>query len=176
MNSNKNKKQKIRITSLLHKINMHIVDQNETNIYSQRQRMHTHLIDQTHSTHKTLVVYYKYPTKNFPECREQFSFVIDKDKVILFGGMCSVMLHISIRSLNPKNLHWKRYKVHNTCYNKYGYACFAFQSKLFVFGGKTKIDINTTHKEAGEIMNKLDVFNIDECKWSTLSIPLKINQ
>ena len=179
MNSNRHKKHKIRITSLLHKANTHIPEQIEpeieTDSYSQRQRTHTHLIEQqqTHNTHKTFVAYYKYPTKNFPECREQFSLVNNKDKVILLGGMCSVMLNISIWSLNPQSLHWKRYQAHNTCYNKYGHTCVVFHNKLFVFGGKTKIDINTKHKEAAEIMNELDVFNIDECKWSTPSISVK---
>ena len=180
MNNNKHKKQKIRITSLLHKAKTHIPEhqeteiENETNVHAQKQTMYTHLIEQqqqTHNTSKTFIAYYKYPTKNFPECREQFSLVNNKNNIILIGGMCSVMLHVSIWSLNPKNLHWKRYKAHNSCYNKYGHTCVVYQNKLFVFGGKTKIDINTTHKEASEIMNDLDIFNIDECKWSTPSIP-----
>ena len=178
MNSNKHKKQKIRITSLLHKANTNIPEhqetenENETNVHTQKQTMYTPLIEQQQQqSHKTFIAYYKYPIKNFPECREQFSLVNNKNNIILIGGMCSVMLHISIWSLNPKNLHWKRYKAHNTCYNKYGHTCVIYQNKLFVFGGRTKIDINTKHKEASEIMNDLDVFNIDECKWSTPSIP-----
>ena len=114
-----------------------------------------------------LVAYYRYPNKNFPECREQFSLVINKENIILLGGMCSVMQTTFIWNLNLNKLQWKRIKANNTCYNKFGHTCVLLNRKLYVFGGRTKMDNNNTNKETVDIVNGLDVFNLDDETWSS---------
>jgi hypothetical protein len=104
-----------------------------------------------------LVAYYRYPNKNFPECREQFSLVINKDNIILLGGMCSVMQTTYIWNLNLNKLQWKRIKANNTCYNKFGHTCVLLHRKLYVFGGRTKMDSNNSNKEGLSCRNRKEM-------------------
>ena len=136
---------------------------------------------QTHSTNShcdfneilsrknVLVAYYRYPQYNSPECRQQFSLVLHKDKIILLGGMCSVMQTTYIWSLNPNKLLWTRIKAKNISANKFGHTCVAFHNKLFVYGGRTKMSINN-NKEAIDTLNGLDVFNLTDENWLSLSV------
>ena len=55
-----------------------------------------------------LFSYYKYPIKNFPEGREQFSICLKNSDIIITGGISSNMKYLSIWSLNILNLEWEK--------------------------------------------------------------------
>ena len=85
-----------------------------------------------------LLAYYKYPNKNFPEGREQFSIFLRNNEIIISGGISSNMKNLTIWSLNLEKLEWKKIQSNELITNRYGHTCVFYQNKLYFFGGKTK--------------------------------------
>ena len=85
-----------------------------------------------------LLAYYKYPNKNFPEGREQFSIFLRNNEIIISGGICSNMKSLAIWSLNLERLEWKKIKSNELLNNRYGHTGIVYQNKLYFFGGKMK--------------------------------------
>ena len=104
-----------------------------------------------------LFSYYKYPLKNFPEGREQFSICRQDNDIIITGGISTNMKIFTIWRLNIPSLEWKKIKPDNLIENRYGHTALALNNKLFIFGGKTKYG-NTSY------MNGLDIFSFNERK------------
>ena len=84
------------------------------------------------------LAYYKYPNKNFPEGREQFSIFVKNNEIIISGGISSNMKSLSIWSLNLEKLEWKKLQTNGLLANRYGHTGIVYQNKLILFGGKTK--------------------------------------
>ena len=101
--------------------------------------------------------YYKYPVKNFPEGREQFSICRQDNDIIITGGISTKMKTLAIWRLNLTILEWKKVKTDNPIENRYGHTALSMNNKLYIFGGKTKY-LNTSY------MNNLDIFSFTERK------------
>jgi len=104
-----------------------------------------------------LFSYYKYPLKNFPEGREQFSVCRQDNDIIISGGISTNMKTLSIWRLNIPLLEWKKINPENGIENRYGHTALSLNNKLYIFGGKTKY-LNTSY------MNGLDIFSFSEKK------------
>ena len=104
-----------------------------------------------------LFSYYKYPLKNFPEGREQFSVCRQDNDIIISGGISTNMKSLAIWRLNIPLLEWKKINPENVIENRYGHTGLSLNNKLFIFGGKTKY-LNTSY------MNGLDIFSFSEKK------------
>ena len=85
-----------------------------------------------------LLAYYKYPNKNFPEGREQFSVFLRTNEIFISGGISSNMKSLSIWSLNLEKLEWKKLQTNGLMANRYGHTGVIYQNKIIFFGGKTK--------------------------------------
>ena len=104
-----------------------------------------------------LFCYYKYPLKNFPEGREQFSICRQDNDIIITGGISTNMKIFTIWNLNISLLEWKKITPVNLIENRYGHTALLMNNKLFIFGGRTKY-LNTSY------MNGLDIFSFQEKK------------
>ena len=85
-----------------------------------------------------LFAYYKYPNKNFPEGREQFSLFLRNNEVIISGGISTNMKNLAIWSLNLEKLEWEKLKTPEITSSRYGHSGIVYQNKIIFFGGKTK--------------------------------------
>ena len=110
-----------------------------------------------------LFSYYKYPIKNFPEGREQFSICLKNSDIIITGGISSNMKYLSIWSLNILNLEWEKINPNIQIENRYGHTALALNNKLYIFGGKTKYS-NTS------VINGLDIFSFQNNSFLNISI------
>ena len=104
-----------------------------------------------------LFSYYKYPLKNFPEGREQFSICRQDNDIIITGGISTNMKIFSLWRLNISTLEWKKITPEHSIENRYGHTALSLNNKLFIFGGKTKY-LNISY------MNGLDIFSFNEKK------------
>ena len=110
-----------------------------------------------------LLCYYKYPNKNFPEGREQFSVFIKNNEIIISGGISSNMKSLSIWSLNLEKLEWKKFQINGLIANRYGHTGIVYQNKLFLFGGKTKY-LNMTY------LCGLEIYSISDHSFNNPSV------
>ena len=87
-----------------------------------------------------LFAYYRYPNRNFPEGKEQFSiFLREKDKqIIICGGLSAFMRGMSIWSLDLEKLEWKKISQDSQTNNRFGHTSVIYQNKIYLFGGRTK--------------------------------------
>ena len=114
-----------------------------------------------------LYAFFKYPNKNFPEGREQFSISLYNNKVILFGGMSSTIKSTVIWSLDLESLEWTMINAKTLVhYLRYGHTSVCIGSKLFIYGGRTKF-INSTE------FADHDMFNLDTNTWITPTFQTK---
>ena len=102
-----------------------------------------------------LFSYFRYPHKNFPEGRSQFSICIKENKVIISGGLSSNMNTMQLWSLNIQKLQWIKISTNNTTHCRYGHTSTYFQNKIYYFGGKSK---EGTH----DILTGLEIFNFSD--------------
>ena len=110
-----------------------------------------------------LLAYYKYPNKNFPEGREQFSIFLKNNEIIISGGISSNMKSLAIWSLNLEKLEWKKIQSNALITNRYGHTGVCYQNKLYLFGGKTKY-LNMAYLCA------LDVYSINDNTFNSPSV------
>ena len=89
-----------------------------------------------------LYAYYRYPNKNFPGGREQFSLFhsINSNKIYISGGLKVKMNRNSIWSLNMEKLEWNKVQQNEYTNNRYGHTANIYQNKIYFFGGRAKID------------------------------------
>ena len=104
-----------------------------------------------------LFAYYKYPLKNFPEGREQFSVCRQENDIIITGGIGTNMKILSFWKFNIPLLEWKKINPEHIIENRYGHTGLSLNNKLYIFGGKTKYS-NISY------MNGLDIFSLTEKK------------
>ena len=90
-----------------------------------------------------LFTYYKYPNKNFPEGREQFSFFSRGNDLIISGGITINMKTLTIWNLNLEKLEWNKIHINGYPYNRYGHTGILYQNKIYFFGGKIKYQKNS---------------------------------
>ena len=90
-----------------------------------------------------LFTYYKYPNKNFPEGREQFSLFSRGCDIIISGGITINMKTLTIWNLNLEKLEWKKININGYSFNRYGHTGVFYQNKIYFFGGKIKYQKNS---------------------------------
>ena len=90
-----------------------------------------------------LFTYYKYPNKNFPEGREQFSLFSRGSDIIISGGITINMKTLTIWILNLEKLEWKKININGYSFNRYGHTGVFYQNKIYFFGGKIKYQKNS---------------------------------
>ena len=90
-----------------------------------------------------LFTYYKYPNKNFPEGREQFSLFSRGSDIIISGGITINMKTLTIWNLNLEKLEWKKININGYSFNRYGHTGVFYQNKMYFFGGKIKYQKNS---------------------------------
>jgi N-acetylneuraminic acid mutarotase len=102
-----------------------------------------------------LFTYYKYPNKNFPEGREQFSLFMKGSEIIISGGITTNMKTLSIWGLNLEKLEWTKIPINGFANNRYGHTAIFYQNKIYFFGGKTKY-------QKMSLTCGLEVFNLSD--------------
>jgi hypothetical protein len=85
-----------------------------------------------------LFSYFKYPEKNFPEGREQFSICIKGRHIFLSGGISTKMKEMNFWSLNIKNLEWKKINSINQTNSRFGHTTVYDENKIYIYGGRIK--------------------------------------
>ena len=105
-----------------------------------------------------LFSYFKYPEKNFPEGREQFSICIKGRHILLSGGVCTNMKDMSFWSLNIKNIEWTKIPSINRANNRYGHSTIYYDNKVYIYGGRIK-------EKNKSILVGLEIFNLKENKY-----------
>lgn len=105
-----------------------------------------------------LYSFYIYASKNFPEGREQFSFSYENGEAVLFGGV-STNKSNKIWKFDPNNFIWNDLDYEcKTISTRFGHSAILYQSKLFIFGGKSKI-------QGVYMFQDLEIFDIDYKIW-----------
>ena len=93
-----------------------------------------------HSGNLRLFSYYRYPNRNFPEGKEQFSiFLREKEKqIIICGGLSAFMKGMTIWSLDLEKLEWSKVNQDIQTNNRFGHTSIIYQNKIYLYGGRTK--------------------------------------
>jgi hypothetical protein len=91
-----------------------------------------------HSGKLRLFCYYRYPNKNFPEGKEQFSIYLKDKEIIICGGLSAFMKGMGIWSLNLEKLEWTKITSKTQVNNRFGHTSIIYQNKIYLFGGRTK--------------------------------------
>ena len=103
-----------------------------------------------------LFSYYNYPSKNFPEGREQFSiFLKNNNKLYVCGGLSINILEMSLWCLNLENLEWNKIIQKEHSHNRFGHTAILYQNKIYIFGGRTK-------NESGFSFQGFEIFSLIE--------------
>ena len=98
--------------------------------------------DQKKNGEVQLYAYYRYPNKNFPGGREQFSlfFSNNTNKIYICGGLKVNMNRNSIWCLNMEKLEWNKVQQNEFTNNRFGHTANIHQNKIYIFGGRAKTD------------------------------------
>ena len=91
-----------------------------------------------HTGNLRLFCYYRYPNKNFPEGKEQFSIFLRDKEIFICGGLSVFMKGMGIWSLNLEKLEWTKIPQKTQTNNRFGHTSVIYQNKIFLFGGRTK--------------------------------------
>jgi len=88
-----------------------------------------------------LYAYYRYPNRNFPEGREQFSiFFYNNNRIYICGGLTVKMGIMPIWYLNMDKLEWNKVHQKENTNNRFGHTSIIYQNKIYFYGGRAKID------------------------------------
>ena len=107
-----------------------------------------------------LFSYFKYPEKNFPEGREQFSICIKNKNIILSGGLSTQMKEMNIWSLNIKKIEWTKINILGKSNCRFGHTTIYDQQKIYFYGGRIK-EQNTS------VLVGLEIYSFIDNKFST---------
>ena len=79
-----------------------------------------------------------YQKNTFPECREQFSMDIEKNKneIFLFGGLNSNMKNSNLWKFYPNELKWQKIKSSNSIEPRLGHTGILYENRFIIFGGR----------------------------------------
>ena len=102
-----------------------------------------------------LFSFFIYPSKNFPEGKEQFSLCSKGKYLYLSGGLSTNMKQLSIWSLNMETLEWNKILLKNTTYSRFGHTSIYYQNKIYFFGGTLKI-------EKSSLLTNLEIFSFHD--------------
>lgn len=111
-----------------------------------------------------LFSYFRYPYKNFPEGRQQFSLCMKENNIIISGGLSSNMKTMQIWSLNIENLQWNKIHTLNTTNCRYGHTSIYFQNNIYYYGGRIK-------ENNKDVLTGLEIYNFSD---NSFSVPQNI--
>ena len=155
---------KIKVVSIQPKINYEIP---VVNLTQDKKKKEVQILPQIPTSESLkLFCYYKYPHRNFPEGRQQFSLCAKEGDIYLAGGMSSSMKQLSLWKLNLEKLEWTKIKTSNIATCRYGHSGLIYQNKLYLFGGLQKF--TNTSLCAG-----FEIFSFQDNSFSTPSLPGK---
>ena len=113
---------------------------------------------------------FKYSSKNYPESREQFSFILCDENIYLIGGICCINEIDEIWKYNTTNLAWSKIKVNNKTLSRFGHTAILdrAKSKIFIFGGRSKLDIwsHSIASERKEYFGNIEYYDIKQNEWN----------
>ena len=122
-----------------------------------------------------LFAYYRYPNKNFPECREQFTLNLNHNFLYLIGGMCTTMKNISIWKLNIDSMIWQKLSLINPSPNRFGHTSIydKERNKIYIFGGRSKINNSLSQNNilSSGIFLGLEILNLNNLTFNIPFIP-----
>ena len=115
----------------------------------------------------SLFCYYKYPDKNFPESREQFSLLLSGSSLFLIGGICCDCSNTEIWLCDLDNVTWNKIKCKSYACVRFGHTSIFDKSKtkIFVYGGRVKYEKHTTQGNNKNIFCELEYYDIKTNKW-----------
>ena len=117
-------------------------------------------LNQKKVDYSKMLAYHKYPNRNFPEGREQFSISLYENDLLLYGGMSSTIKSTVIWSLNLETLEWNRIPTKTVVpFLRYGHTSICIKNKLYVFGGRTKFTDITEYSQ-------YEYFNLETKQWN----------
>ena len=108
-----------------------------------------------------LFSYYRYPNKNFPECREQFSIYCKDKEISICGGLSVSSKGLSIWTLNLEKLEWTKMNQKQETNNRFGHTSTLFNNKIYFYGGKIKTGNGTT-------CVGFEIFNLNDKNFSLM--------
>ena len=108
-----------------------------------------------------LFSYFKYPSKNFPEGKQQFALCIINKFLILSGGISTNMKQMFLWKLNLETLEWSKINTTNHTNCRFDHTSVFFQNKIYFYGGRVKIDKST-------VLSGLEIFDLET---NTFHIP-----
>ena len=132
-----------------------VVDLTEEKDKKEESNISTSLPILPHSGQLRLFCYYRYPNKNFPEGKEQFSIFLRDKEMIICGGLSAFMKGMGIWSLNLEKLEWAKILQKSPTNNRFGHTSVIYQNKIFLFGGRTKYG-------GGFVSPGLEIFSLTE--------------
>ena len=120
---------------------------------------------------------FKNSNKNYPESREQFSFLLCDDNIYLIGGICCINEIDEIWKYNTNNLTWCKIKVNNKTLSRFGHTAILDKNKtkIYIFGGRSKLDIwsHSISKERKEYFGNIEYYDIKQNEWN---VPIMKNK
>ena len=119
-----------------------LVDLTEDKDKKGNRGMKVMINDQKKNGEVQLYAYYRYPNKNFPGGREQFSlfFSNNTNKIYICGGLKVNMNRNSIWCLNMEKLEWNKVQQNEFTNDRFGHTANIHQNKIYIFGGRAKTD------------------------------------
>ena len=150
----KTKMPKIKISS----INSKLIEYIPMIIVENEKKEEESLPPIPHTCDFRLFSYFKYPEKNFPEGREQFSICTKGRNILLSGGVCTNMKEMTFWHLNVKNIEWKKMPSINHTNNRFGHTTIYDENKVYIYGGRIK-------EKNKSILVGLEIFSLKEYKY-----------
>ncbi len=99
-----------------------------------------------------------YQKNTFPECREQFSMDIERNKneIFLFGGLNSNMKNSNLWKFYPNQLKWEKIKPLNSIDPRLGHTGNIYENRYIIFGGR--------YYNSNDYAS-LDIYNTETNNW-----------
>ena len=111
-------------------------------------------------------------SKNYPTSRSQFTFVSNGDNnIYLIGGICCVNECNEIWKYDINFLSWEKIKSKNMTKCRFGHTSVLNKSnsKIYIFGGVSKLDIykNDITRGGEENYGNFETFDLIKKEWCT---------
>ena len=123
-----------------------------------------------------LNAFFEHKSKNYPESREQFTFISNEEKnnIYLIGGISCINECDEIWKYDINFLSWEKIKSKNLTKCRFGHTAILnkLNTKIYIFGGVSKLDIwkNSITKGGEENYGNFEVFDLIKKEYYT---PLK---
>ena len=114
-----------------------------------------------------LFSYFRYPYKNFPGGRQQFSLCIKEKNVLMSGGTSTNMNQMDIWSLNIENLEWQKIHIKKPTKCRFGHTSLYYQNNIYYYGGRVKEKFKD---KINSVLVGLEIFSFNNNSFSSPDI------